>query len=220
MTEDTRHVAGPDARDNEPRLSAAALRDWSAIVESVMRGVAHDLNNRAVALSAIIELSRDPVAEDAAAVQSILSQELARVTELGRVMRTIGQPRATVEAFAPADVAQETAVIVALHPAHRERSAVIDASRASPVRLVRWMFVRALIALATNGESPKNAVPRLVIADEDDWVVARRQDVTMPAVQLSPYATELARAMGGDPLVDAAGFRVPSLAALRRREGR
>jgi hypothetical protein len=166
-----------------------------------------------------MELARNPAAEDAIALQSILSQELARVTELGQVMRSLAQPRAAIEAFSPADAAPDVVAILALHPAHREHAVVIDASRASPVRVVRWMFVRALVALAANGAASTGSSPRISVADDDDWVVARLDGATTPVADLSPYAAELARTMGGEPLRDA-GFRVPSLAGLRRREGR
>ena len=207
--------------DGLPRFSAAALQEWGRNVESVIRGISHALNNRAAALSAVIELSRDPIGDDAAAVNSILRGELLRVGELAQVIRTIGTPRHGEEAFAPKDAALDSLAALQLHIEHRDRLVIVDATSASPVRTHRWMFVRALIALgsaASNGTT--GAAARIVITDDGDWVMMRVDGVRTPAAQLSPYAGELAHAMGGEPLENGCGFRLPSLSALRRREAR
>src|SRR5436853_6314853 len=99
MSEDTEAADGPDLRVI-PDLSAAALYEWNYNVESIMRGVAHSLNNRAAALSAMIELSSDPGVEDSVTIPSILTSELERVRHLAAVVRTIGRPRSGVGAFA------------------------------------------------------------------------------------------------------------------------
>src|SRR5688572_9513570 len=96
--------------EGRTELSAAALQEWTSHVENVLRGVAHALNNRAAALSAVMELAKDPT-EDTDVVGSILSSEMERVTELVAVVRSVGVPKQSAEAFAPADVAA-TAVAV------------------------------------------------------------------------------------------------------------
>jgi hypothetical protein len=204
-----------------PRFSAAALQEWGRNVESVIRGIAHALNNRATALSAVIELSRDPTGDDAEAVSSILSSELVRVSELAQVVRTIGTPRHGVEAFAPRDAATESLAVLQLHIEHRDRMVTIDAASAPPVRAHRWMFVRALIALGSAASNETTGAPaRIVIAEDGDWVVARVDEIRVAAAEFSPYAAELARTMGGETLEASCGFRLPSLTTLRRREAR
>ena len=213
MKEHTREEQIPD-------LSAAALREWSGHVESVMRGVAHSLNNRAAALSAMIELSKDP-AEDTAVIASIMCTELDRVQSLVAIVRSMGPPRKGIEAFAPHEAVEEALAVLALHGEHRERPVTIDASSAPPTRVPRWMFVRSLVALgaaAAHGVGGKVPVHIAVVGD-GQWVVARVDGANAGAVHLSPYAAELARAMGGDVLESRDGFRVPTLAALRQREG-
>jgi hypothetical protein len=216
MAEDTRDDEGPEA----PELSAAALREWSQTIESVMRGVAHALNNRAAALSAVIELASDPN-DDPAVTGSILGSELERVQTLGAVIRSIGQPRSGAEAFAPRDAADEALEVLKLHAEQRERTISIDASSAPPTRIPKWMFVRSLIALAVAGSRGLLASTtnlRITVVEDGDWIVASVDGAYTPSTTASPYMCELARAMGGAPLDKPLGFRVPTLTALRRRE--
>ncbi|HEU4996464.1 MAG TPA: hypothetical protein VFT29_16725 [Gemmatimonadaceae bacterium] len=213
-----------DDEDPALQLSAAALLEWKNNVEILIRGIAHALNNRAAALSAVIELSRDveDSDDDPEATRSILSAELSRVTELAKVMRTIGRPRPGVEAFAPSDAADESLAVLQLYLDQRDNPVTIDAAGAPPVRVQRWMFVRALIALgaaASNGGSHTGGTSvRISITADGDWVRTRIDGMTAPTAQFSPYAAELARAMGGELLQGQLGFRVPSLTAVRQRE--
>jgi len=212
----------PDTSDADlPRFSAAALQEWGGNVESVIRGIAHALNNRAAALSAVIELSRDPTGDDAEAVSSILSSELVRVSELAQVVRTIGTPRHGVEAFAPRDAATESLAVLQLQIEHRDRMVTIEAAAAPPVRAHRWMFVRALISLGSAASNDTTgAAARILIVEDSDWIVTRVEEIRAPTAEVSPYAAELARAMGGETLGTSCGFRLPSLTTLRRREAR
>src|SRR3954470_16965011 len=88
------------------QLSEQAVREWQRHVEAVMRGLAHAVNNRAAALSAVLELSSEPD-DDPATTRSILSSELSRVRELADVIRIMGPPRGGVEAFSPEDAANQ-----------------------------------------------------------------------------------------------------------------
>ena len=207
-------------RENEidpGNLSPEAIAEWNLHVESVLRGMAHALNNRAAALSALIELTNEP-AEKPPVIQSILGTELERVSEIVRVLRSIGAPRGAVEAFTPGDAAAEAMLVLQLYAEHRDAPLTVEAAEAQPVRVARWMFVRALVALGaglarTNGAAGR----RILIAAKGDWLEVDGND---SARRASLLLTELAGAMGGDVLPDRYGFRVPTLAALRRREGR
>lgn len=204
MTTDTRSGEGPE-------LSAAALDAWSRHVDAVLQGIAHALNNRAAALSAAVQLARDD--GSASVVDGVLAPELERITELAAAVRTLGAPRGGVEAFSPKDAAAEAAAVLKLHAAYKTRVVAIEARGAAPVRLHRWMFVRALIALTADTTSDGDV--RVTVEDDraGDWVAVRANAATPSA-----YVSELAVAMGGEAASD--GFRVPTLAALRRREGR
>lgn len=180
-------------------------------MDAILRGIAHALNNRAAAITAAIQLSRDP-SDGAEAVAAILEPELPRVAELAATIRAIGAPKRGDEAFAPRDAAAEAAAILGLHAEQRERGVSIDAPATAPLRTQRWMFVRALIAL---GASTSGAP--VTVTDDGDAVLV----VADGAARSSTYARELGIAMGGALLSGPrAGFRLPTLAALRQREGR
>jgi hypothetical protein len=106
------------------------------------------------------------------------------------------------------------------HVENRERQVTIDAANAAPVRVVRWMFVRALIALGANASADGGV--NVTIVEEGPWLVTRLDTAKTASATPSPFVTELARAMAGEPLQtpDSYGFRIPTLAALRRTEGR
>jgi len=178
------------------------------------------LNNRAAALSAVLELARDP-AEDSA-VSAILGTELERVGDLVSAVRSMVAGKGGREAFDPADVALEAQAILQLHAELRNRRVTIVATGAQPLRVPRWMFVRALVVLGANvARACQDA--KVVIAAEGDWLITLAAvDVAAASTGITPCLTELARALGGEPLRTKTGFgfRVPTLAALRRREGR
>jgi hypothetical protein len=207
------------ATDPRPDLSAEALREWQQLTEQLLRGIAHSLNNRAAAISAVLELSRDP-AEDGSATTAILETEFERVQQMVTVLRAIGTPLPRVDAFDPGDAAREARIVLGFHAEQRYRAVAFEGEGAPPTRVPRWLFVRALIALGADASRDAGEeTPTTVIVEGDaDWIVARVADRAVGAV-LSCYGTELAAAMGGEPLRGALGFRVPSLAAIRRREG-
>jgi hypothetical protein len=109
--------------------------------------------------------------------------------------------------------------ILLLHAELRDRRVTIEAAGAPPLRIPRWMFVRALVVLgATAARTVADA--KVLIGAEAEWLVARVDDTSAPSGGPTPYVTDLAHAMGGEPLRSGYGFRVPTLASLRRREGR
>jgi hypothetical protein len=187
------------------------LKEWNQHVECILGGVAHALNNRAAAMSAVLELARDTSGQDESAASSILGPELERINQMADAVATVGAPRRGIEAFAPSDAAAEVARVLRMHTKTRNGHVPIDARSASPVRVERWMFVRALIAVAATASSVR-------IVDDGDWVSVHAADTPGESV----LANELARLMEGEPVNNGKerGFRVPSLASLRRREAR
>ena len=210
--------AAPQRSASESAFSPAALDEWMQHVESVLRGIAHALNNRASAISGVIELSDER--DESLAVKSILGTELERVLDLANVVRSVGSPRSGgSEAFAPHDVVADALAVLRLHAEQRERVILIDAQSAPPTRVPRWMFMRAVIALAATAASlaDRSATLRVAVVEDGDWILVRCDDSSAPR---SAYAGELASAMGGAPVDGQCGFRVPTLAAIRRREAR
>lgn len=211
------YILQSDARvDGAPELSLAAAAEWLRHVESILRGVGHALNNRASAIAASVDLlagaGGDP--GDAAAGRELAADEARRIAAIARLIRSLGDVEGGAQAFAPADVAAEAAEILALHRDFRHGVPAFEATAAVPVRTHRALLLRALIALAP-AELPRT---RVTLAADADWLVV----MAAPApVALTPLTVELARAMGGEPLNGGRyGFRIPTLAALRRREGR
>ena len=209
MTTNTRPHDGP----HRPALSAGAQGEWNAHVEAMLRGVAHALNNRAAALSALVQLADD--GESAPTLRGILENELERVTGLAAAIRSIGTPRDGEEAFAPGDAAVEAMDALKLHADQREVSTTIESRGAPPIRVQRGLFVRALIVLAANaGRADPRARVEMQSSGDDLEV---RVEGSTPAA--SSFVQEIARAMGGEAVSDGRAFRVPTLAAIRQREG-
>jgi hypothetical protein len=200
--------------EEKPTFTRAALEEWSRVVEDALRGIAHSLNNRAAALSAAIELASDPT-EDAGIVASILTPELARVSELVAIVRTVSVPRPS-EAFLPVEASKDALAVLRIHPDHRERRFSFRGGQATPIRVPRWLFARALIVLGVLA-ARRNTEIEISAEERGDWIEVRAGG----SVDESAYLAEAAQAMGGETLPgDGAGFRVPTLAAIRRREGR
>src|SRR6185503_3794009 len=144
--------------------------------------------------------------------------EQSRRGELASALRTLGPPRiGDVEAFAPADAAAESITVLQLHAEQRDRTVTIDASAAPPIRAHRWMFVRAIVALAVaaTARAASQRPLSVSIVGEGEWVVTRVDGLAQRTEELSPYAAEITRALGGETLTRGCGFRVPTLAALR-----
>ena len=203
--------------DQERALSAEAIVEWNGHVESVLRGIAHALNNRAAALSALVELTSEPP-EEPPVIRSILGTELDRVQGLVGVLRSVATRRGAVEAFTPGDAAAEAGAVLEVLTELRDAPVRFEVQRAQPVRVSRWMFVRALIALGAGCDKAGGAHQRgITLSADDEWLEVRADGAGKRA---SLLVAELTEGMGGELLADRYGFRIPTLVALRRREGR
>ena len=141
-----------------------------------------------------------------------------RLHEIVNVIRAVGGPNGGVEAFDPGDAAQAASAVIALHASLRDRTVTINAV-APPVRTHRWIFVRALIVLVGRAAAADRRAPiSLDLTEHDGWIHVAATGAS--AGGPSPYIHEIAVVLGGEPLAEGSGFRIPSLAALRQREGR
>jgi hypothetical protein len=207
----------PPSNDPVPELSAAARVEWDGHVESVLRGITHALNNRAASLSALMTLCMEPD-YTRESTQVMLSAEVERLRDIVNVVRAVGAPKGGIEAFDPRDASRAAQEVLALHAALRGRIVTITGS-AGPVRAQRWMFVRALVAMAGAAASADAQAPVVLeLSEAGDWV----QAVVAGGQRSgrSVYIDEIATALGGETLSHASGFRIPTLASIRRREGR
>lgn len=197
------------------QLSAEAAAEWIHHVESILRGVGHGLNNRAAALGALVELADGGMD---AGMRDLAQGEVRRVGQLARALLVLGDGGGA-QAFAPADAGREALALLEVHRDVRTGVPVLEAERAAPVRVRRDTFLRALVALAAGTASAVAARRTLSIVAEEPWVTVEISPC--PDQPVSPLVTELARAMDGDLLpAPRHGFRLPSLEAIRRREGR
>ena len=207
----------PHRAKPSPALTAVAAAEWAGLVESVLRGIAHGLNNRAAALAALMELTSEP-AEQPTVLREILESEQRRVRDLVQAVRTIGAPSGDAEALMPQDVVADARAVLEQHPDLRDGAVQIDVAQVSPVRASRQTFARLLLALAAGLTGGTRTKPRrLAVTTEGDWLIVAADASDGPA---STLAAELARHVGGEPLDDRYGIRMPTLAALRQREGR
>ena len=214
MMEDT-------ATEGTPDLSAPALLEWQELTERVLHGVAHSINNRAAAIAAVLELS-SASDDGGATTTSILATESGSLQQLVTVLRAIGTPLQRVEAFLPSDAALEAQLVLTFHAEQGDKAATFDADAAPPTRLPRWLFVRALIVLGADASRLSvdgGPAPTVRLSGEDDWLVARVVGAVRHS-EMSACASAFAVALGGEALQGALGFRVPTLAAIRRREAR
>jgi hypothetical protein len=207
----------PLSTDPTTTLSMAAHLEWEGHAESVLRGVAHALNNRAASMSALMALCMEPDYTPTS-TRDLLATEVDRLHGIVGVVRTIGAPRGDTEAFEPADAAGSAKSVLGLHAAMRDRSVTIGGNP-GPVRAHRSMFVRALVVtVARVAAADRRAAITLDLSEQEGWVYAVAEGATPDG--RSAFLDEIAIAMGGKPLPDAAGFRLPTLATLRQREGR
>lgn len=183
----------------------------------MLRGIAHGLNNRAAALAALIELTSEP-AEPPTVLREILETEQRRVRDLVQAVRTIGAMSGDAEALMPEDVVADARAVLEQHPDLRDGAVLIDMAQVSPIRVPRQTFARLLLALAAGLTGGTLARPRrLAVTTDGDWLIVAG-DASGGAT--STLAAELAHHVGGELLGDHYGIRIPTLAALRRREGR
>ena len=186
-------------------------------MEAVLRGIAHALNNRAASMSALMTLCTEPDYTPQA-TRDMLASEVDRLHQLVAVVRAIGAPKGGAEAFEPAEAARAALGVLGLHAALRDRALAINGSPA-PVRVPRWMFVRALVVLAGRAAAAERRAPVSIdLGERDGWVEVTARGAASD--RASPYLAEIAAALGGELLPGGAGFRLPTLAALRLREGR
>ncbi len=204
----------------ERSLSDEARREWEGHVASVLGGLAHALNNRAAAVSAVLELSNEP-GQDVAPSIAHLSTEVQRLRELVDIVRTIaGEPSWKPEAFEPGDAATTAGRVSGLHTGLQDHAISFDVAAAAPIRVDRIAFVRALVALiASAAGGREGGAIAVVVAEDNGWVVIRVAGASAPT-RLSPYTSEIVRALGGEPMPGALGFRLPTLASLRKQERR
>ena len=191
---------------------------WSLLLEDLLRGLVHAMNNRITALSAYAELAA--VDEEALEVD-MLRREIQRLHQVSSFVSALATRSDEREALELSGVVELALEIHSHHPRMRSVPCTLEQSGAIlPVRVPRWAMLRLALlmidaAKRAGSEANANAVAIWVSGTD----VAVRLDFAS-AEPLGRDAVELARHCGGT-LSHANGetvLELPSLLELRRRE--
>jgi alkylhydroperoxidase/carboxymuconolactone decarboxylase family protein YurZ len=194
------------------------LDEWALLSESLIRGLVHALNNRLTALSAFAELAA--LGDEEFAPATILPAELVRLHRVSAHFRLLLSEETPAEALEVGALLDD---VLALHehlPRVRTvRCEVVRQGAPTPVRVSRWRMLRLLLVLIESGTRVAEARGQerieLHLAPFDDGLLLQ-----VEAAEVTPYARTLAAHCSATIEIEAgrATVRLPSLAALRRRE--
>lgn len=218
--------------DNAPPSPLEGLEEWLALVDQVLQGVHHALNNRIGSISAVVELLQLSDAPDMPDLNGAktLESDLSRLVECNRVLRLLPYDRHSGEE--PLILDDVLADVLAIHRfIHEVRDlpvTIVPVRFVEPVRCERSALLQVLtLLLAEVKRLAKDAtsVVRAMTESDEQWVCVHFQagapllaDVPTSA---SRYAEELAATFGGTITrrSGAAELRLPTLKA-RRGAGR
>lgn len=215
MTNATR-PAHPDSR-------AASSDEWLELVDQVLLGLDHALNNRLGALRAFAELLRDEVWRTTSAATDSVQKEVARLEETTSVVRLLARPRQPLETgLILEDVMTD---VVRLHSMlYDVRDTPIEVIPGPPIEpvwsersaLIRLLSV-ALYALRRQARAAGGAVR--ITAESDETSVRMRFTSSVPAgpLSISDYAAATASSLGIDWRTEDGSLelRLPTLKAHR-----
>jgi hypothetical protein len=190
--------------------SAAApnegIAEWLELVEHVLQGLHHALNNRIGSLSALVELFQlGDLPPDGTGFDS-LAADLSRLEDANRVIRLL--PADTPSSDEPLILDDVLADVFAIHRfLHDVRDlqvTIVPTRFVEPVRLQRWALVRVLTLLldaAKRCAKDSGSIVRAVSESDEQWVRVEFR-VGVPPVADVPvsrggYADALAATFGG-----------------------
>lgn len=202
---------------------------WPALLEALLRGIGHALSNRVAGLLALAEIPPDEHDDESL---GLLPHEAQRLQELLRVVKLLPADRAAKPgALMLDDVIGDGCTVMALHPSGREITwSAAGAGGAQPVRVERWMLLRALLlmmdvcrewALAAGsraatvrvGDGGDGATSLLEVA------VVGGDGAAARSLGDGSYLATLVEQLGGTLRVgETLTLALPTLAELRRRE--
>lgn len=217
---------------NIPEL--AASDDWTDLVDGLLRGLGHALSNRVAGIAALVDIAADgeSSAESDAEMRELMSGELDRLQSLNRLVKLLPRERMPLaEATVVSDVAADAVAVLALLPAARSTQweVRVDAA-AQPVRVERWVLLRALVLAAAGclagQEAMRGRGTLHVTGDEERTrIVANAAGDGGGAglgAEWRPGTTlrELTERLGAEITRSANGITIalPTLQAVRRRE--
>jgi hypothetical protein len=213
-------------------FAADDIDDWLSLLDQVLQGLHHALNNRIGTLSALVELAQlGELPADGSAIKSVAA-DLERLTECNHAVDLLRRDSADEEPLMVDDVLADVFVVHRfLHDVRDVKVAAAPAHAAEPVRAHRWALFRALSLLLYDARRLAKQLDRGVVTGtsaDAEWVrVAFRLDDgaghsvdEVPASFGRRHAESLAEALGGSVFREPGevGLRLPSLKARRARE--
>ena len=192
--------------------------EWTPLLEDLLRGLVHAMNNRVTALSAFAELA---ALDDEALEIDMLRHEIHRLHAVSSLVSVLASRSRETEALELDAVLEMALEIHSHHPRMRSVPCTLEKAGAIlPVRVPRWALLRLtllMIDAATRAGGASHATAVAIWLSGNDVVV--RLHLVSPE-PLGADATELAGLCGG-VLAHANGeavLELPSLLELRRRE--
>ena len=215
-------------------VSAAPIQgvdEWGHLVDQILRGLHHDLNNRIGSLSAMVELLQlgDTPADGTA--YETLAGDLARLGEANRVVRLVPRDQAPGEEPLILDdvLADVFAVHRFLHDVRDVQVTIVPTRYVEPVRCERWAILHVLVVMLMEAKQlAKDSNTMVRAATESDEQTVRVQfQIGAPMLADAPaslgvYAQSVAATFGGTVTRKAgvAELRMPTLKARRASDRR
>lgn len=214
-------------QDRSPAPPVEGVEEWLALVELVLQGLHHALNNRIGSLSALVELFHlGDLPADGSGFDG-LAGDLTRLEDCNRVIRLLpADAHPSEEPLILDDILADVfAIHRFLHEVRELQVTIVPTRFVEPVRVERWALLRVLTLLLADAKRvAKNtgAVVRAVTESDDQWVRVEFR-IGTPLVAEVPvsgggrYSEALAERLGGTVTrrPGVAELRLPTLKARR-----
>ena len=191
---------------------------WELLLEELLRGLVHSINNRVTALSAFAELA---AMDDELPETGMLRQEIRRLHGVSTMVGVLATRSEDAEALELSGVLDTALQIHEHHPRSRVVQCRLEKSgMLLPVRVPRWALLRVLLLFVDSAKRAADAAGESHAAIE---VIGDETSVRVRGATREPLGEDVARyaAMCGGELVAEEGGQVlvlPSLLEVRRRE--
>jgi signal transduction histidine kinase len=191
---------------------------WELLLEDLLRGLVHTINNRVTAMSAFAELAE---MGDEPSEAGLMRLEIRRLHAASSLISALASRDEQVEALEVGTVLETALSAHEHHPRARTITCAVEkASGVLPVRVHRWALLRVLLLMIDGAKRAADAARQgstVVRITGDEAEVRVHAPVAGP---LSEDAVALAGRCGGTlSIVEGAAVLVlPSLLEVRRRE--
>jgi hypothetical protein len=179
-----------------PRSALLRLLDeagWNVVRDRIIRGICHDLNGRANAVSNIgflMEGGETPWPD----VEGIVEGELQRLDEASRLLRLLPDDEPEIGLLAPGDLLRLLPSLIRLQPGLEHVEVRPDAAETlAAIRMDETLFTRALLVLASRA-----AEDSLLLGNREVRLADRGPEGTVVVGPLLPDKARLEPVGTGD----------------------